>query len=1091
MSAAEFIKKFIKRSALISFILALGRGLLMAIPLILTLLLVWVFLDYWFQFEQVWRQLMVFVLFFTLLGIIVLGLYPLSKFDLKRRSKNLARRLSSFGVREDDLEIANQLIDCPLEEGASEELKNTYLSRLSDSLKKASLVDCFPTWNWKKGILVNLVSMLLVGSLWALYPKFFMPSPRIYNPFSSSVLDSFVQVKPGNVDVEWGKTQEVELIEITLSTHRPELFVFDGTTWRKIKPRESNRQNQIFKFEQVAQPILYRARYKSQWGEKYQITPVKPLEVKGFDIEIQSPAYVGDIRQTQSSPELSGLAGSQVEMEIEASAELETAQILFSDGRIQKAKNINHAKAIFQFSIEKSENYRLRLSDKKNRSNSAEDQYPIHVLADHIPSIQLLSPTEDLIVGDKEDVPLTFSASDDYGINAIYLDVRFNKDKIKSEIIFQQNSAAQNIMETYAWDLRKEKLRPGHVVEYRLRAVDGNIITGPGESVTNWLLLEISSFEKGHEAIEEALKQWRDLVLDQLADVNLFQEKIKTHPNSLDSLVPEYQKSKQNLKRIEDILGEIVRRMENDPLADFGVWLEHEAIKESLAMMNQGPVQHTQSALQTNNKVSANEQLNEIAAELERITTLSEKLSKDQNARDVLNTGDDLEKLGEDLVRQLENAEKLGDKADAALKNQINELLQEAQKLLSELAKQLSEFPENLPEDFINQQALKDLDIKNSQDIMSQIQEALRQGDTQKALKLAQQFLEAAKKMQGQLSDAHDSFMDSSSFEELSNQISEREKELEEIIESQRQLLSETQELEKKRLEALLQEQKDLLADLEKRQKKVNDEVVVMMEDKNTDNLVRQRLGSQIPLMRNIEGEFARKQINKSREWLGQVLDQINSLLEVVPSTAASRSRINFIKSEETEILKLIGADPKASSSASGQSIEKMKQMKAQQSALSQKTQAFKQGMQRLSQKSASLGMPVTQPLSRAIKEMDGASQSLGGKNSQGAKAHQEGALSELKASQGALQQAQGAMGQMMGGNGPPGGSGSGGGVRAIRRGSQSGSTGSKMGKVRIPTIDEYRPPRAFREELLEGLKEKYPKVYEKIIHNYYKRLSQ
>ena len=65
------------------------------------------------------------------------------------------------------------------------------------------------------------------------------------------------------------------------------------------------------------------------------------------------------------------------------------------------------------------------------------------------------------------------------------------------------------------------------------------------------------------------------------------------------------------------------------------------------------------------------------------------------------------------------------------------------------------------------------------------------------------------------------------------------------------------------------------------------------------------------------------------------------------------------------------------------------------------------------------------------------------------------------------------------------------GGIQAVTRTKGAGREGIQKGKVRLPTMTDYRPPKEFREDLLEAMKENYPKIYEEIIHDYYKRLAQ
>jgi hypothetical protein len=60
-----------------------------------------------------------------------------------------------------------------------------------------------------------------------------------------------------------------------------------------------------------------------------------------------------------------------------------------------------------------------------------------------------------------------------------------------------------------------------------------------------------------------------------------------------------------------------------------------------------------------------------------------------------------------------------------------------------------------------------------------------------------------------------------------------------------------------------------------------------------------------------------------------------------------------------------------------------------------------------------------------------------------------------------------------------------------LRSGGRSSGRGKNTGKVTLPRADDFRAPKAFREDLMESLKENFPKVYEEIIHSYYKRLAE
>lgn len=56
---------------------------------------------------------------------------------------------------------------------------------------------------------------------------------------------------------------------------------------------------------------------------------------------------------------------------------------------------------------------------------------------------------------------------------------------------------------------------------------------------------------------------------------------------------------------------------------------------------------------------------------------------------------------------------------------------------------------------------------------------------------------------------------------------------------------------------------------------------------------------------------------------------------------------------------------------------------------------------------------------------------------------------------------------------------------------SKRGGRSSRMQqeKVNLPTEDQYKVPGQFREEILEAMKNQYPKQYERLVGEYYKEL--
>jgi hypothetical protein len=176
---------------------------------------------------------------------------------------------------------------------------------------------------------------------------------------------------------------------------------------------------------------------------------------------------------------------------------------------------------------------------------------------------------------------------------------------------------------------------------------------------------------------------------------------------------------------------------------------------------------------------------------------------------------------------------------------------------------------------------------------------------------------------------------------------------------------------------------------------------------------------------------------------------------------------------------------------------DKFQQLNEKQSALEGKLGGVKKSLQGLSRKTASLGNSLMESLSGAGGDMKDAAGELGKISSGPAQKKEESALAHLLDGLASMDDAQNMLQEMGGGEegDSPGGSDPGdspgnGRARIMMRGGQR-SSGLDVNKVRLPRADDYRPPKEIREEILNALKEKYPKTYESIIHKYFKRLAE
>ncbi|MCG3203704.1 MAG: hypothetical protein KCHDKBKB_00376 [Elusimicrobia bacterium] len=1082
MNPERTVKLFLLKSSLALAVMAGLRGTLLALPVLLGGGVLLLSVTQWIQLAPWGRQVLWMGWVSGVLGAFSSAFFPLKMFSLQERSQRLfeQRVLRRF----DDLQLAAEFSKSFLSDGTSHEIRQEFVRSISEQIQKLNPFLCFPSYPWKRPFLLALSVVVGTGLLRLIFPSVLVLDSQALTPFGAFHVESALRIEPGDSDVPLGSDVSIRIQVLEKKFDKPILKVKTGDSWQNLNLFEQGDQKYEVSLKNIVVPHFYQVGWKGFWSKRYKIVPIEPLTVKSFDIQLIPPAYTGKEALQKSEPELSGLAGTWVHMKVHFSHPLQQVSLQFSGGGEVAAETSEGRMAVFKFGLTKNDNYDFMVTTSEGKQLHTNGQYPIHLMEDRAPTLVLLSPDQDLVVGERESLPLTFDVRDDFGLDRVLLQVENHKKETKSWPVKVFEGSVESSLSTVSWDLAPQNYVQGEVIRYRLGALDKNKLTGPGEAWSDWLVIEIRGFEMEHAGIEKALEVWREKAVETLAQVTTLEKKVKSEKADLSQLAAEFQPSVEKLNRLEEALKAITKKMEQDPLSDYGVWLEHSAMQDNLSHMNQTSVKSAQASLQNQNKQASETHLNNIAKELERMTALSEDLSKAQKARDVTEASTKLEEIGEALTQALENAP-----ADAQTMDQVNKLLSEAQKNLQAMAQALHEMPEDLPEDFVNQEALKNMDLGKSQDLLGQISDAIKRGDMKQALALAQKFSEAVKSMQKQMSKAHESFLESRSAENLSKKISEQAQALESVISEERNLLSETHPLASKQREAILQQQKKVIEGLAQRQEKV----IAMVRTIPV-------LSSFVDPMSQVLEELRSQRIEKSGDILNSIVPQLTALeteMARSTSTVVLAGQTRKIKDEENAILSELKRPVSTEGTLSPENRALFSKMSARQNETREKTQKVKQELQKLSQKTASLGTPLMQSLGQAAEAMGKAASDLSLQNGISAQQSEERALDQLQQSLFELSQAQSAMSQMAlqqgegGGEGEMTGGGGFGGPKVIlRSGRESSGRGQNVGKVTLPKADDFKPPKAFREDLLESLKENYPKIYEDIIHKYYDRLT-
>jgi hypothetical protein len=245
-------------------------------------------------------------------------------------------------------------------------------------------------------------------------------------------------------------------------------------------------------------------------------------------------------------------------------------------------------------------------------------------------------------------------------------------------------------------------------------------------------------------------------------------------------------------------------------------------------------------------------------------------------------------------------------------------------------------------------------------------------------------------------------------------------------------------------------------------------------------------------LMRKVLEEFRQRRVFHAQKYLEDILRQWGEAQSALSAGKAQLGEAVFIEAAgetgeiaagEKAILDAL-RKPDDSGIFSDNDAGKMNALGKEERALSEDTMKLKRSLDEFMRQSALVDPAAFENMKQAAGAMNDAGEQLSRKNASGAADASRRALDYLREGGEGLEAAGNGMGVRGEKAGMPG--------STIRlRSAGNGRTGYRSAPVRLPRADEYKVPRAFRQELLEGLKEKYPLQYDKIIKEYYRRLAQ
>ncbi|HRY29303.1 MAG TPA: hypothetical protein P5079_04610, partial [Elusimicrobiota bacterium] len=295
----------------------------------------------------------------------------------------------------------------------SPELVEREVERVCQRLRPLSVGKTMRPGNWRRWTALATATSLLVSGLFLLLPENARASLwGAYCPFALRENLAGVSVDPGDARVPVGGDVPIRVTLRTPSVS-PELWLKRGATWQKRDLFKTAERDFSHTLKNLLEPVSYKVRHQGRWSRVYRIEPFRPPRFERFRVDIVYPPYTRKPRERQENVMTTRvLRGAALTARGRLDRKVDDLAVTSPDGRVWSA-TLNDGDAL-EMSLTAHESAELHFALK---SGAARDElvWRIEVEDDRAPHVQILSPAQDLLLSANEKLPMTFTATDDFG----------------------------------------------------------------------------------------------------------------------------------------------------------------------------------------------------------------------------------------------------------------------------------------------------------------------------------------------------------------------------------------------------------------------------------------------------------------------------------------------------------------------------------------------------------------------------------------------------------------------------------------------------------------------------------------------------
>ncbi len=565
------------------------------------------------------------------------------------------------------------------------------------------------------------------------------------------------------------------------------------------------------------------------------------INIKSIKLKYNYPAYT-QIKPKTVSPSdgsIQALPGSEVAIEAESNFPLAAAEIEVN-GKDRFSLNVSDENKLYgSLLMRDSGYYRFRVKIGKNPASVLPKKYPIKIDIDKAPKVILFLANPKPVYKNTDKLQFYYEIRDDFGIRKVELVYRVN-GKPYRKLLKKVRTEEKEFKNSHSWNLNGSNLKPGDEVQYFLEAFDNDNVSGPntGQSETYTFkifdtrkeaddlialqdelveslvalladnLVENESFKTKNIPDRNRIKRFFSFNIDKLIDIIDLAERIKERAEPMESFSPAYLNFFTNMVKGLQIIR-----------------------KEQITALNQLATQPPGNVVPISFSFPPVTPLtNKLISELERDILFLIKITNRQKMDQAVSLERELEKLTESLRDEFE---KMKDQKAPISPDELKKKLDKIEQTFRQMMEQLAKQTQGLPDEFLNPEAVKQLNLDKFQASLEKIKNLMEKGDIQAAMDELEKMTKDLQSLANQLDQSGDEMDDLVDMETM-ERIDDSLQSLEQVQKKQKDLLEETTDMNKELRKAQLEKFEDELSKFfEALKKDVNAAQEVLKETKD------------------------------------------------------------------------------------------------------------------------------------------------------------------------------------------------------------------------------------------------------------------